>query len=215
MSLRAFISVNIPSTPEIDDTLRDLAGCVRGVTWVKRENLHFTLKFLGQVEEKSVGGISAALRDVSARHAPFSISFKSVGAFPNVIRPRVVWIGMEEIRIAPVGLSMHGSGTMAAIQADIEDALAPLGFKKEERPFSPHLTIGRAKNREGQNLTANKILAEKIGLSKGLNYGTFEVSSICLMRSDLLPMGPRYTVIEEFPLGLSSPPGYAGSGRNS
>ncbi|MBF0564413.1 MAG: RNA 2',3'-cyclic phosphodiesterase [Nitrospirae bacterium] len=210
MSLRAFISVNIPSTPEIDDTLRNLAGCVRSVTWVKRENLHFTLKFLGQIEEKSVSGISAALRDVSARYVPFGISLKSVGAFPGEMRPKVVWIGMEEIRIGPedgrIGpVGTHGSGTMAAIQAEIEDALAFLGFKKEDRPFSPHLTIGRVKNREGQNLTANKILAEKIGLSKGFNYGTFEVSSICLMRSDLLPTGPRYTVIEEFPLGLSSP----------
>ncbi|MBF0566239.1 MAG: RNA 2',3'-cyclic phosphodiesterase [Nitrospirae bacterium] len=183
MSIRSFISVNIPSTPGIEQTLGPLAKSVRGVTWVKIENLHFTLKFLGDVEEQNIEDISSVLSAITSRYNPFSITLRGIGAFPNDKRPRVVWIGVE------------GSETMAEIQSSIENDLSLLGFKREERPFSPHLTIGRIRLPG-----VNKVLSEKIAQLKGTDYGLFEVKSIYLMRSDLSQSGARYSVISEFPL---------------
>ncbi len=189
--LRTFIAI------ELDEPLRLALGRVqarfkrqiapRDVKWVAVENLHLTLKFLGDTPAGRLPEIEAALQTACAGHAPFEIQFEGRGCFPNFRRPRVIWVAVRD----------RGQ-LLARLQADIERTVAPLGWPTEERGFSPHLTLGRVAR--GVNRSAEEAIGQAIEKSVVEQIGVQRVTAVSLMQSDLQPTGPIYTRLLEVPL---------------
>lgn len=153
------------------------------VSWVSPANLHLTLKFLGELLPDVLDEVKEGLAEAVRGAAPFGLRFYGLGAFPGVARPRVLWVGVDEER--------HEA---QALQARVEEALARRGFAREERPYSPHLTIGRV--REPRGLVP---LQQALSRDAKSEFGRFEVRGVSLMRSDLSPGGARYMELRAFP----------------
>ena len=155
------------------------------VTWVKPDRMHLTLKFLGEIDQESAGPICERLEEVCLTAAPFSLAVVGIGCFPNPRRPRVIWAGLE----GDVEPARH-------LQREIDTALSPLGFEREQRPFSPHITLGRVRGAIKQGL-----LSEAIEAGSGRRFGEETIDEVTFMRSRLEPGGPIYTPIARFRLG--------------
>jgi len=188
--LRAFIAIEIP--PEIHKAIESKTAPLRAaldaslVRWVPTDNIHLTLKFLGDVSPASVEMLSQMLSVEVRQHSTFALKFGGLGAFPNPRRPRVVWIGIQ----APAGLE--------ALHRGIEAAAATLGYPSEERPFSPHLTIGRVKQNAGP--AGVQKIRSALDETKVGALGTAQVSAVHLFKSDLKPSGAVYTRLFSAPL---------------
>ncbi|MBN1640142.1 MAG: RNA 2',3'-cyclic phosphodiesterase [Anaerolineae bacterium] len=189
-TLRTFIAVDL--APALRGALGDLQARMQAdvpprlVRWVRPEGIHLTLVFLGDVPVVQVPAIAAALRTVCARHAPFSFSLGGTGCFPNVRRPRVVWVGVDE-----------PTGALVRLQGDVERALQPLGYRPEQRRYTPHLTLGRVK---GGSREAVEALGAYVARAR-VRLGEMDVDAVHLIRSELLPGGAVYTSLEAAPLG--------------
>ncbi len=155
------------------------------VRWVPPENVHLTLQFLGAVPEERVPEIDAAIRAAAAGARPLSLELKGAGGFPNARRPRVVWAGVAGEVVA-----------LGALVADLGRRLAPLGFAPEDRPFSAHLTLGRA--RDGRGAPG---LAGALAHTAEAGGTPWRVADVALFESHLSPKGPRYEVVLRAPLG--------------
>jgi RNA 2',3'-cyclic 3'-phosphodiesterase len=155
------------------------------VRWVPPENVHLTLQFLGAVPEERVPAVEEAVRAAAAGSHPLSLEVKGAGGFPNARRPRVVWIGLA-----------GDVDALGALVADLGRRLAPLGFPPEERRFSPHLTIGRARDGRGAPGLAGAVA--EAAQADGI---TWRVSDVVLVESHLSPHGPRYEALVRAPLG--------------
>jgi len=118
---------------KISEVQSQLQESLTGIRWVVQENLHFTLKFLGSVEDNKIAPIMQALGQALQPVQCFSLGGKGIGVFPNIRRARVLWIGLQ-------GQGLH------RLAEEVETALEPLGFAREKRDFAPHLTIGRWRN---------------------------------------------------------------------
>jgi RNA 2',3'-cyclic 3'-phosphodiesterase len=180
--MRLFVAVDVPTDlkdhleAEVVEVLRPR---LPGARFTRPEGRHLTLKFLGQVPDDRVGEIASALREAAARHVSFEAAFDRIGGFPNLRRPRVLWVG-----IGP------GAEPMARLAADVDRALAALGFEAEQRPFHAHLTLARFKTpRPVGDLPPLEVPDEG-----------FAVDEVVLFRSDLHPKGARYTALERLPL---------------
>lgn len=188
--LRAFIAVEIP--PGIHQAIQKQSAPIRSaldaslVRWVPPENIHLTLKFLGDVSPANIELLEQMLSVEVSQHRTFELGFEGLGAFPNPKRPRVIWIGIQ----APAGLE--------ALQHGIEAATATLGYTDEQRPFSPHLTIGRVKQNIG-SADMHKIRTALEGTQVG-SLGTAKVSAVHLFKSDLKPNGAVYSRLFSAPL---------------
>jgi RNA 2',3'-cyclic 3'-phosphodiesterase len=183
--VRLFVAVDVPD--ELCDAIeRDVVEPMRslpGARWTRPEGRHLTLKFLGNVADERVGEMETALASVAPKHESFEASFEELGGFPNLRRPRVLWLGIGE-----------GAEVMARLASDIESAFEPLGFAPEGRPFSPHFTLARfPKPRVIDEIPS--VVAPR---------DRFVVDEVVLFRSQLHPKGARYTALERFPL---RPPG--------
>ncbi len=182
-SLRCFIAVGLPADIRegVGGFTETLASRVRGVKWVVPDKLHLTLKFLGPVERPRVPELAQALEEAAARRPPFRVCFRGAGVFPKPERPRVVWIGISE-----------GGPELAALQEAIEARIAPLGYPRERRHFTPHLTIGRVKtvHRPG-------ILAAALAEVEDRVWGDCVVPGVQLIRSQLFPTGPTYSILHQ------------------
>jgi len=183
--IRAFIAVNL--TPEIQRRLDEITAVFKQklekspVRWVPANNIHLTLKFLGDVSLANLELLRKMMKAEIANYRPFEISVGGAGAFPTLHRPRVIWVGVE----APAELSQ--------VQASVEGMAARLGYAPEDRPFSPHLTLGRvSRNTTPQDYRsiAAVLEKEKVGF-----LGALCVRSVELYKSDLLPSGAVYTDI--------------------
>ncbi len=183
--IRAFIAIDL--SPEIQKCLEELLKSYRSqllnipVRWVPAANIHLTLKFLGDVSLANLNLLTEMIQGEISNHHQFDISVGGSGAFPNTRQPRVVWVGVE----APAEL--------ANIQNGIEQATARLGYAREERAFSPHLTLGRvSRNATSQDVKAiSKVLeTTRVGF-----LGATCVEKVFLYRSDLQPTGAVYTQI--------------------
>jgi 2'-5' RNA ligase len=154
------------------------------VKWVEPANLHLTLKFLGHVHASRVPAVVQALTAVEASR-PFPVRLVGLGAFPRPRGARVLWVGVEE-----------GAGELADLARVVEDVLEPLGFPREGRPFSPHLTIGRLRT-PAYHVELEVALDRK----SRVEVGSQHVHSVELMESSLRPEGPVYTVVRSYRLG--------------
>jgi len=167
--MRLFIAIEFP--PEITERLSQAASSLppRGLALVKEENLHLTLKFLGEVEEDKLPSIISALE--GCRSPPFPVSVKGVGAFPSERSVRVVWAGVE------------GKG-LVELAGCVESALEKIGFQKEVRPFTGHITLARAK--------AKADVRGFLARFRDFDFGSCTISRLVLKKSTLTPKGPIY-----------------------
>jgi 2'-5' RNA ligase len=180
--LRLFVAVEVPDAVK-DAIERDVVDPLRdalvGARWSRPEGRHLTLKFLGNVGDERVEDVARALAPAVATVDAFDAAFDAVGGFPNLHRPRVLWVG-----IGP------GREELVCLASVVEEALAPLGFATEERAFHPHLTLARFKQpRVAEEIPSVVVPADR-----------FEVGEVVLFRSQLHPKGARYTAIQRFPL---------------
>ena len=189
--IRTFIAIELDES--VKDGLAKLQERLKGkapqgsVRWGRPEGIHLTLKFLGDVPADQIEEITRALQKSCQGFASFSLSCGGLGCFPNLKRPRVVWVGIQE-----------ETGTLAQLQKAIEENVAPLGYPTEKRKFSPHLTLGRVQKRVGSGDLRR--LGELVGASETGTLGQMEVRSVNLMRSDLRPSGAVYTRLAEMEL---------------
>ncbi len=177
-TIRAFIAVDLP--PTVKAALSDVAATLGGrvprgaVRWVRPEQMHLTLRFLGDTPADRLPALAAALDTLAAGHAPFALHLTGVGCFPNARRPRVVWVGLggEEAKLL-------------ALVTALEAALRPLGWPPEDKPFRAHLTLGRVKDERA---------AQGIDWSADVPALTVPVAAMHLIESQLRPEGSVYTV---------------------
>ena len=176
--MRAFVAVR-PSAElreKFAEIQRDIQADMK-VRWTRPDNIHVTLKFLGEISEEQTGIVREKLREMAKRHSPFSLEFAGVGTFGN----RVVWVGCRE-----------GKDALLLLAADAEACGEAAGVPKEERPFQCHLTVGRPKGKG--KLVIPDDLREQV-------FGAEKINSILLLESTLRPEGAIYEEIESYFLG--------------
>jgi 2'-5' RNA ligase len=183
--MRCFIAIDIPREIKgmIGEVIDKLKGKSQGIRWVPASNIHITLKFLGSVEEEMVSEIEMRLSAICANYRPFTATVRGAGAFPRLKYPNVLWVGMDV------------PGELADLYQDIDRAMAELGFEREDRKFSPHLTIARVKDRRD-----SAPVVQELSTFKDTIFGTINIDEILLMRSDLKPTGAEYSKIAGFKL---------------
>lgn len=162
---------------------QELQTCGADVRWVRPDGIHLTLKFLGDIEGKIIEKIVETLKGTCRKFQKFDCEVRGVGVFPGIKAPRVLWTGIED----------HDA--LKRIQQEIDTGMSSIGFEREGRKFTPHLTLGRFRSSEGKIALMNKM--EKY---KEHSVGIINVNHISLMRSDLGPAGAKYTRIAEIPL---------------
>ena len=175
--IRAFIAVKIPATPSLRKVSRQLAEMGRPVKAVAADNLHVTLKFLGDTDPELIPEISGIVEAAAAAESASELRVVGLGAFPHLDRPSVVWAGLQDAE------------TLTAIAAKLEKRLKPLGFKPERRKFQPHLTLARIRSKPPPEV---KTLVTE---HSSTEFGTATVESVELFQSELRPEGPRYTIL--------------------
>ena len=186
-TIRAFVAANLDSglkaaLARVQDRLKATRA---DVGWVRPENLHITLKFLGQVEDGRLGVIGEAVAAATTGCGPVRLVFEGLGAFPRPHAARVVWIGLS-----------HGAEALAQLQARVEAGLESLGFAREARSFTAHLTLGRVRGpAHGEQL------ARALTGAPAEALGEMVLDRIDLMKSDLSAAGARYSILQSFPLG--------------
>jgi 2'-5' RNA ligase len=190
--MRAFVAIPLPDLihRKLADLIEELKEATPGggVRWVRAEGIHLTLKFLGEVGQREVGEVSRLLREVVPQVAPFVMDVTGLGCFPNLRRPRVIWVGIEE-----------STGRLSTLHSQLEAGFERLGFEPEGRRFHPHLTLGR--RRRGttpQDLHALRALLESKRMG---SLGEAPVDQVCLFRSELRPTGAVYTRLVTARLG--------------
>jgi 2'-5' RNA ligase len=179
--MRLFIAVNIPDEikEKISAFQQELRKLDCDIKWVNVENLHLTLKFIGEASPEKVDDIESSMKESVSDLKPFRVDFYGAGVFPDIHRPRVVWVGITE-----------GADSLKGIASKLETLLEAVGIKKEEREFSAHATVGRVRSSRNTIALVKKLIEfEKAGPS---GFGSFVVDKICLMQSILHPQGPEY-----------------------
>jgi 2'-5' RNA ligase len=201
-TLRAFIAVEIGE--EVAARAAQVVERLRGagdMKWVDARNLHLTVKFLGATRPEDLPWLSEALRGLAGRTAPFEVELAGVGAFPNIQRPQVVWLGAGTGREA---LERLAEATEAVCEA--------LGWAREEKPYRAHLTLGRARNprREGKGHPQRAggdvslpNLIRALEAERDVAAGTTSIDRLLLKQSQLQRQGPVYTLLDSFSLGGS------------
>lgn len=184
--MRLFIALDIPGEirkrlAEYMERVRSYAGDAR---WARVEGLHVTLKFIGEVKDPRPEEIKKALNAVKA--PAFEVSFGNIGFFPGPKSPRVFWVGVQSGQELP------------CLAATIDKTTEKLGIAREERAFSPHLTLGRASTRDPQSL---KGLAPLLTAEETPQFGTMTAREFWLYQSQPGPGGSKYTKLQRYPLG--------------
>ncbi len=187
--IRAFIAIELPAPiREALAALQDRLGRQeeRAAKWVAPQGIHLTFKFLGDVPAERLPAITEAMTQVAGKHSPLNLHLDRAGCFPGLERPRVIWIGLD-----------GDLGALADLQRSIEIHLSRLGFPREDRGFTPHLTLARLRDTvtpEERHLLGTAV--------RGLVVPTVEFTAIeiALIRSNLRPEGAIYTHLATAPL---------------
>lgn len=177
--MRTFIAIPLDDVVHkelagLQDRLRSSGADVK---WVDPSNIHLTLKFLGKIDEEGLEKIRAALPKALRGHKPFTIHLAGVGAFPKLSHARVIWVGVDE-----------GCDELKGLAASGAEAMEEIGFEKEKRPFSPHLTLGRVRSAKNNAQLVSCAEKDKDFTSKD----SVPVKRIILFQSTLTPKGPTY-----------------------
>lgn len=184
--IRTFVAV------DIGKAIRNRAAALQevlaragiGVKWTERDNLHVTLLFLGEVVDTQIPSVCRLIAEGTRPLEPFPVTVESVGCFPNPRRPRVLWVGVGE-----------GAQPLCALHDALEAPLEGLGFRREERRYTPHVTLGRVKAEDN-----SEPLAKALAAQAGWKGGETLVREVLVMASELGPRGPKYTVLGRAPL---------------
>jgi 2'-5' RNA ligase len=168
-------------------TLRSEARGAR-ISWARAENLHLTLKFLGEIPKTRVAALSEAASRAGLKSQSFNLTIEGAGSFPTRGLPRVLWLGVVD-----------STGALSQLQKYLEEECSIEGFARDERTFSPHLTIARIRAAQGARTIATSHQA------LGFEAIEFPVEEIVVMRSELGPQGSRYTAISRHGLGEAEP----------
>jgi len=182
--IRSFISIDLEDQQilsritSILSSLQSLGGDLKPV---ERENIHLTLKFLGNVSASKLSEVKSSLQQLL--FSAFTAEIKGAGAFPNLNRMNVIWVGVNE-----------GWSQVEQIYEQVEKLLSGLGFRRENRPFSPHITIARVRSGRKRDEVANFLqrLTEE-------SFGTITVDKVRLKQSTLSSSGPKYSTLVEIP----------------
>ena len=179
--MRTFIAV--PLSPECHKILQRMQDHLRPskaeVRWTSVQSIHLTLKFLGEIDPQMLPSLTDALRGAASSHHPFALRLHTLGCFPNLHSPRVVWCGVE-----------GAVAELANLQEAVEKACVELNFPPEERAFRPHLTLGRVQGKRNLQRLSDCI---KIGFEVACE---FSVDRFNIYRSTLTPRGAIYEVLE-------------------
>jgi 2'-5' RNA ligase len=192
--VRAFIAIEIPK-PVQDAVERQTARLRQTlgndlIRWIPAHNIHITLKFLGDVSEAHINFLKQMIARESDSHPQFEMQIGGLGAYPNLRKPRVLWIGL------------HAPDVLASLQKNIEAGAVRFGYEREERAFTPHLTIGRVR----QSAPTTDLLKIRAALDS-TQFGNFErakIDALHLFKSDLTPGGSIYTKLFSAPLKADS-----------
>jgi len=190
-SVRAFLAIEPPA--EILKEIGKIQGrlkeaCPFDIRWVKPEAMHLTLKFFGNISESEIAAVSQVVGKHTADAVPLHLEAKTLGVFPSLKRPRVLWIGLQ-----------GDTAPLVSLQKNLERGFEDCGFAREERPLRPHLTLGRI-----------KAVKEIVGLEKTIESGrdfaagSFWAAGLALFKSDLTPRGAVYTKLAWFSFDLKS-----------
>ncbi|OIP61120.1 MAG: 2'-5' RNA ligase [Nitrospirae bacterium CG2_30_41_42] len=184
--MRCFIAIGIPEPikRDIGELIEIFKKYNVDVKWVIYENLHITFKFLGNTSEGLLPELRESLINIVLSYKPFYIKICNIGVFPNRRYPRVIWVGVEDSEI------------LKKLKKDIEDSMVLLGYQKEDRGFNPHLTLGRVRSQKGVTNLINEL-----DNFKDRDFGSINVESIKLMKSELKPKGAEYSCLYEIPFG--------------
>ncbi|HUT69524.1 MAG TPA: RNA 2',3'-cyclic phosphodiesterase [Desulfatiglandales bacterium] len=189
MGIRSFLAFELPLQikEQVGEISKELQQSRLPVRWVKVENIHLTIVFLGPVTEETIAGVKQKAGSIAERFSAFQIRLNRVGVFPNWRRPRVLWIGLDgEI------------GGLSDLRDELQAALEELGFKPENRPFRPHLTLGRFKGTVNRGEELKWILDRFHDITSDEDY----LKELILFKSDLRPAGPVHTKMAAWPLKI-------------
>jgi 2'-5' RNA ligase len=191
-TLRSFIAIELSyeATTALAELQKELkiAAPPGSVRWTAPDSIHLTLHFLGDVEVAQVDAIAGLLQSCAAAYPPLSLRLAGLGCFPNMRRPRIVWVGVTG-ETAP----------LISLQRDLGEKLQVIGYTPEDRPYAPHLTIGRVKKElPGRQLVE---LGQALAQIEVGQLAQLDASGISLMKSDLQPAGPVYSQLAFAPLG--------------
>lgn len=184
--MRTFIAIDLPK--EIKDSLSTIQEQLKksgaDVKWVLPQNIHLTLKFLGEIDDARLSKINKIIEDATKDKNPFQIHISSIGAFPKIKFPRILWIGIDK-----------GNNETKGIVKELEEKISKIGIPAEDRPFSSHITIGRTKS----TLNREKLVQdlETLAIKFGEENLEFTVTKITLFKSTLTPKGPIYEILKE------------------
>ena len=176
--MRLFIAALLPQEirEQLTNHIDSLKHKYDGVKWEKSDKLHITLKFLGNVEESKLDGISSLLIKLASEYSPFNLSLTDFGGFPNLKKPRILYVGLSN------------NTQLSNLVQELEEQFAELGFEKEGRKFVPHITLGRVKKKIN------------IQYRPQIIQSGFQLNEIGLMKSELCSSGSVYTPVQIFKL---------------
>lgn len=182
---RTFIAVKIPVSKQTAEIIQDIKSELQNekIKWVEIFNMHITLFFAGDTDEEMIQKISTALEDVLKSKKSFTLRGKGIGVFKNLNNPRVLWLGIEK------------SESLQYLKCEIDRMMKKLGFEIENRPFKPHLTLGRIKS-----INDKRKLKQVLDDYENIELQNFEINKVFFYESKLTPEGPVYKVIKQVEL---------------
>ena len=186
-TIRSFIAFELPAavTSLLDNVQQELKALRLTARWVRPQNIHLTLKFLGNINSGDIESIGQAMADAAGDCATFTLTVGGIGFFPGIKRPRVIWVGLG-----------GATDALRNFQRNLENRLATIGFPSEKRPFKAHLTLARIRQAVNPN-----ILGQTIQDYSDLGNLKFSVDRIILFQSDLKPSGSVYSQLKLVELG--------------
>ena len=184
--MRTFVSIEIPDDIKnsIEKAIGELTLILPHIKWVDKKNLHITLKFLGWVEDSKISDLADSVADIVKGFGTIKVGFAGFGMFPDERHPSVIWVGITE-----------GSDKLKELADKIEDKLSTEGYGEKEKEFSPHLTIGRIK----EKIDA-EALAGFIRKNEKASFGGFAAKNVSMIKSTLMRSGPIYEEVKQIKL---------------
>ena len=177
---RGFIAIDIETNQKMMEFIKKIGETGSNLKIVEPQNIHITLKFLGDTDEKLIGEIEQIIKESVKETPSFDIKLIGTGVFPNPGYIKIVWIGIQD------------NGIIREIANRIDEQTHKLGFERDKRRFSPHLTIARVKSAKNKDR-----LIQVLNQYSDTEFINFKVESIKLKKSELTPKGPIYTTLKE------------------